>query len=101
MENWLTELRCQRFEVAWDRFIGEHERLIVAAIRQYIRDRDDVMDVFARVCEALREGEMRRLRRYADSTDRRARFTTWLVTVVRNLTIDWIRHRDGRPRAPA
>ena len=29
------------------------------------------------------------------------RFSTWLVTVVRNLTIDWFRHRDGRQRLSA
>src|SRR5437867_8735115 len=56
------------------------------------------MDVFAQVCEALRADDLRRLRCYVDQTDHRARFSTWLVTVVRHLTVDWFRHRDGRRR---
>jgi DNA-directed RNA polymerase specialized sigma24 family protein len=53
------------------------------------------MDVFARVCEALREDDLRRLRAYVPQS---ARFSTWLVTVVHRLTIDWFRHREGRRR---
>ncbi|HET9708190.1 MAG TPA: sigma-70 family RNA polymerase sigma factor, partial [Gemmatimonadales bacterium] len=64
----------------------------------YARDYDEVMDVFARVCEALRDNDLRRLRSYIDEPDHRARFSTWLVTVVRNLTVDWFRERDGRRR---
>src|SRR5437868_1451768 len=56
------------------------------------------MDVFARVCEALREDDLRRLRAFATQQGHRARFSTWLVTVVRHLTVDWFRHRDGRRR---
>jgi RNA polymerase sigma factor (sigma-70 family) len=56
------------------------------------------MDVFARVCEALRQDEMRRVRTYLDQPSHSARFTTWLVAVVRNITIDWFRSRDGRRR---
>jgi hypothetical protein len=55
------------------------------------------MDVFARVCEALREDDLGRLRTYIAEENHRATFSTWLVAVVRNLTIDWFRHRDGRP----
>lgn len=56
------------------------------------------MDVFAHVCESLRRDDLARLRRYADAPSPGARFSTWLVAVVRNLTVDWFRHRDGRPR---
>jgi len=59
------------------------------------------MDVFARVCEALREGDLQKLRVYAKQPDHRARFSTWLVTVVRHVTVDWFRHRDGRRRLSA
>jgi RNA polymerase sigma factor (sigma-70 family) len=59
------------------------------------------MDVFARVLEALREDDFRRLRTYLAEPDHRARFSTWLVTVVRHRTIDWLRARGGRARAPA
>src|SRR5689334_12472599 len=88
-------------EAAWDIFIGSYRRLIFAAIRRYTRDPDDVMDVFARVCEALRENDFARLRRYVAQADPGRRFSTWLCAVVHNLAIDWIRHRDGRARVSA
>src|SRR6059036_1693843 len=98
MEGWAAELVSGRPDAAWDAFVDRYRRLIFAAIRHYAQDYDDVMDVFARVCEALREGDLRRLRAYAAQPDHRARFSTWLVTVVRHLTVDWFRHRDGRRR---
>ena len=98
MEPWLSELVAGRQQVAWDLFVGRYRRLIVATITRLVRDRDDVMDVFADVCRALSENDCERLKRFADSPTRGAIFSTWLVAVVRNLTIDWIRKRDGRPR---
>ena len=101
VEDWVTALQRGQPEAAWDLFLGRYRRLIFAAIRHYAQDYDDVMDVFTRVCEALREDDFRRLRAYAEQPTHRARFSTWLVTVVRHLTIDWFRHRDGRRRLPA
>jgi RNA polymerase sigma factor (sigma-70 family) len=98
VEPWSAPLAAGRPEVAWDLFIGRYRRLIFAAIRHYARDYDDVMDVFAHVCEALRADDLRRLRRFVEQPDHRAKFSTWLVTVVRHRTIDWFRHRDGRRR---
>ena len=98
MEGWAAELQSGRPDAAWDLFLDRYRRLIFAAIRHYAQDYDDVMDVFARVCETLRENDLRRLRTYASQPDHRARFSTWLVTVVRHLTVDWFRHRDGRRR---
>jgi RNA polymerase sigma factor (sigma-70 family) len=94
----VAELRRGHNDAAWDLFLDRYRRLVFAAIRHYVQDYDDVMDVFARVCESLREGELRRLRTYVDQPSHSARFSTWLVTVVRHLTIDWFRHRDGRRR---
>ncbi|MGH7671379.1 MAG: RNA polymerase sigma factor [Gemmatimonadales bacterium] len=98
MEPWVAELQRARFDAAWDLFLDRYRRLIFAAIRHYAQDYDDVMDVFARVCEALRTDDLRRLRVYVDQPEHRARFSTWLVTVVRHLTVDWFRQRDGRHR---
>lgn len=98
MEAWVEELRAGRGDAVWDRFIDDHRRLVFSAIRHYLKDPDDVMDVFAQVCAALRENEFARLRRFADAPEPRPRFSTWLVAVVRNLTVDWLRQRDGRPR---
>jgi RNA polymerase sigma factor (sigma-70 family) len=101
VDDWVAELQRGRFDVAWDLFLDRYRRLIFAAIRHYARDYDDVMDVFARACEALRADEMRRLRVWVEEPEHRARFSTWLVTVVRHLTVDWFRHRDGRRRLSA
>ena len=100
-ESWIAPLETGDPEAAWDRFIERYRRLIFGAIRHYARDYDDVMDVFAHVCAALRADDFFRLRRYLAESDHRAKFSTWLVTVVRNQTVDWFRHRDGRPRLTA
>lgn len=96
MDDWITELRRGNSDAAWDLFIARYRRVIFAAIHRYASDPDDVMDVFAWVCEALRDDDLRRLRQYAERDDHTARTSTWLVTVVRHLTVDWFRHRDGR-----
>jgi DNA-directed RNA polymerase specialized sigma24 family protein len=101
MEDWLPPLQDGHPDVAWDRFLSRYRRLIFATIRHYTQDYDDGMEVFAHVCEKLRADDMRRLRRRAEEVDPRARLTTWLVVVVRNAAIDWIRHRDGRHRLSA
>jgi len=101
MADWSDALAGGGSEVAWDLFLDRYRRLIFAAIRHYAQDYDDVMDVFARVCQALHEDDMRRIRSYLDQPEHRARFSTWLVAVVRNLTVDWFRTRDGRRRLPA
>jgi RNA polymerase sigma factor (sigma-70 family) len=101
VEPWLVELEAARREAAWDAFLDRYRGLVFAAIRHYVRDHDDVMDVFTWVCEGLRKDDFHRLRSYAEESVHRARFTTWLVTVVRNLSVDWLRHRDGRARPSA
>jgi len=101
VEHWIAKLEAREPDAAWDLLLERYRRLIFAAIRHYTTDPDDVMDVFARVCEALRADDLARLRQYAAQPAHRARFSTWLVTVVRHLTIDWFRHRDGRPRLSA
>ena len=101
MEDWMAELQRGSPDVAWDLLVGRYRRLVFAAIRHYTQDHDDVMDVFARVCEALRADDLRTLRLYVEQPDHRARFSTWLVTVVRHVTVDWFRHRDGRRRLSA
>jgi RNA polymerase sigma factor (sigma-70 family) len=99
MEPWRAKLDEGDSVAAWDLFIEQYRRLIFATIKQVAHDHDDILDVFTCVCEALRDDDLARLRRYVESDGERARFSTWLVTVVRNQAIDWRRHRDGRPRA--
>lgn len=94
----MTELQRGNHEAAWDLFLDRYRRLVFAAIRHYAQDYDDVMDVFSRVCEVLRDDDLKRFRSYLQQPAHRARFSTWLVAVIRNLTVDWFRHRDGRRR---
>jgi len=101
MDRWADELLRGQPDAAWDTFLDRYRRLVFATIRHFVSDTDDVMDVFTRVLEALREDDFRRLRAYLQEPEHRARFTTWLVTVVRHLAIDWLRARDGRERVPA
>lgn len=98
MEPWRAKLDERDSVAAWDLFIEHYRKLIFATIKHLAHDHDDVLDVFARVCEALRANDLARLRRYSESEGERARFSTWLVVVVRNQAIDWLRQRDGRPR---
>ncbi len=101
VESWIAPLEAGDPENAWDLFIERYRRLIFGAIRHYTAEPDDVMDVFARVCEALREEDYARLRRCAGRVDPNRPFSTWLVVVVHNLTVDWFRHRAGRQRLGA
>ena len=96
MDDWMRELHRGNSDTAWELFVARYRRVIFAAIQHYARDTDDVMEVFAWVSEALRKDDLHRLRLYADQPARSAQFSTWLVTVVRHLTVDWLRHRDGR-----
>jgi RNA polymerase sigma factor (sigma-70 family) len=98
-EAWRAALAERDPDAAWEAFLDEYRGLIFAVIRHYTREHDEVMDVFADVCEALREDRLARLRRYWDHPTHRARFSSWLATVVRNLTIDWLRQRMGRRRS--
>lgn len=95
MDRWLHELAEHRYEAAWNHFAAQYNRLILATIHRLVEDPDDVNDVFAVVAGALSENDLARLRRFVDDPTR-GRFSTWLVAVVRNLTIDWLRRRDGR-----
>jgi RNA polymerase sigma factor (sigma-70 family) len=97
-EPWLATLKAGDSDTAWNLFILEYRRLIFAAIRHYTRDHDEVMDVFAEVCGALRRDNLARLKKYWDQPTHTARFPTWLVTVVRHQVVDWIRqHALRRP----
>ncbi|HUF25539.1 MAG TPA: sigma-70 family RNA polymerase sigma factor [Gemmatimonadaceae bacterium] len=101
MEPWRVALDGGDAESAWDLFIDRYRRLIIATIRRTLDEHDDVADVFAQVCQALSGDDLRLLRRFTERGDSGAKFSTWLVVVVRNQTIDWIRRRSGRPRVTA
>jgi RNA polymerase sigma factor (sigma-70 family) len=98
VEPCLELLRSGDVEGAWRRFIDDYRRLLFSVIRRYARDPDEIMDLFAHLCEQLRADEMRRLRAFRDTAPRQAALSTWLVVVARRLVVDWYRQRDGRIR---
>lgn len=98
MEPWRTRLEAGDADVAWTLFLARYHRLIGATVSRCIADSEDALDVFAHVCEQLAENDLARLRRFHETPAHRAKFSTWLVVVVRNLAVDWKRARDGRPR---
>jgi RNA polymerase sigma factor (sigma-70 family) len=98
MEPWLAEIHAGHGQAAWDLFDQRYRRLILATIRRLIPDHDDVMDVFSTVCQALSAADFARLKSYSERSRPGASASTWLVAVVRNLTVDWLRQRDGRRR---
>lgn len=97
--GWARRLAEGDREGAWDRFLDSHRNLIFATIGRLIMDRESRMDAFALVCEKLRQDDFRRLRRFRPEGP--AQFSTWLVTVVRNLVIDWYRQTSGRRQSPS
>src|SRR5258706_6754748 len=99
MESWLAALQSGDSTAAWDQFIARYRRLILAAIRHSTTEPDEVMEVFAHTCEALRADGLARLRRYPQDGSARARFSTWLVTVIHHLAVDWFRRQHGRNQA--
>lgn len=101
MEPWHARLAEGDSEAAWGLFIDQYRRLIIATIRRTVDDAESVMDGFAHVCGQLSADALARLQRYDHDRTPRARFSTWLVAVVHNLTIDWLRSRDRRHRVSA
>jgi DNA-directed RNA polymerase specialized sigma24 family protein len=80
----------------WRVFIDEYTPVLLALIeRAGLRDRDEAMDVYVRVCERLSEHGCARLRRRDVS---RGALESWLAVLVRNVVVDWVRSRAGRRR---
>ena len=98
MEPWLSRLEAGDVRAAWDLFMERYRRLMLATIRRLVPEHDDVMDVFADVCAALTAADFARLRRYSERSSSGAAVSTWLVIVVRNRVIDWLRKVEGRRR---
>jgi RNA polymerase sigma factor (sigma-70 family) len=97
----LDRLQAGDPEGAWNLFLDRYRRLIFAVIRRYTVEPDEVMDAFAAICDQLHADDLARLRRYHGETASSAKFSTWLVVVLRNLLVDWHRQRHGRPRRVA
>jgi RNA polymerase sigma factor (sigma-70 family) len=93
----LERLSSARGDAAWDEFLSGYSSVIVHVIRRCGVAHDRADDCFLDICEALSDGGFRRLRSFRP--DGPASFRTWLMAVVANLCIDWIRREQGRVRS--
>ncbi len=81
-------------DAAWERLVGAYSRLLLSVARGLGGGHDQVMDRYAYVLERLHADDFRRIRAFR--RDGSARFSTWLVVIVRRLCIDEYRARFGR-----
>ena len=82
---------------AWAAFLNEYSNLMLRTAQRASSTDDEAMDHYAFILDQLRDNDFRRLRAFA--ADRRGKFTTWLVVVVRRLCVDHHRRRYGRTPA--
>jgi DNA-directed RNA polymerase specialized sigma24 family protein len=80
---------------AWENFVHRYSGLIFSVIRRYLlkEDEDEQRNVYVRVLEDL---YTRRLADYDGSSS----LATWVVTVARSRSFDFLRGRYGRRAAP-
>lgn len=80
----------------WRTFIEVYTPTLVGLIEGLgLRDRDEAMDLYTRVCERLAERDCARLRRHDPA---QGPLGAWLSVVVRHAAVDWVRSRAGRRR---
>lgn len=96
IENVLRRLRSADAGPAWVEFLDRYAQLIMNVAAQIEFEQDRIEDCFLYVCEKLNEDGFRRLLKF--NTAGKARFGTWLSTVVFNLCVDWHRGEYGRVR---
>lgn len=97
----LTDLALRELLIAdatrgWRAFIDGYTPTMLATLEHAgLRSRDDVMDVYVRACEHLAAEDCARLRRHDPA---KGPLRAWLIRVVRNVLVDWVRSRRGRRR---
>jgi len=92
----LERLASDEPEQAWNEFLACYSSIVYQVVHSFVAGVDERGDCFLYACEQLAANRFKRLHRFAP--DGRARFSTWLTAVVRNLCLDWHRHRFGRRR---
>lgn len=80
--------------VAWVEFLERYSSLIMNSASQFVYEQDRISECFLYVCEQLNDASFRRLLKF--DTSGKAKFRTWLGTVVFNLCVDWHRREFGR-----
>lgn len=91
--------RCiAREDRAWHRFLREYQTCIQGAIMSLlakfsIHEVEVADDIFASVIEKLLVDDCRALRRFQG----KSKFSTWLVSIARNKTYDYLRSLKRKP----
>ena len=93
----LDALRSEDAGAAWVNFLTAYSDVIYGVVRTIARNSDHAGDCYLFVCTKLADRNYRRLLSFRP--DGRARFSTWLRVVVRNLCLDWYRLEFGRAQA--
>jgi RNA polymerase sigma factor (sigma-70 family) len=81
-------------EPAWHRFVTEHSGILLAILRRYLHDNDEIRTVYVDVLAELRRGK---LGEFAG----RSSLATWLACIARGAAADHLRHTLGRREEPA
>jgi RNA polymerase sigma factor (sigma-70 family) len=92
--NLIRRLRSADAGPAWVEFLDLYAPLIMHTAGQFEYEQDRVNECFLYVCEQLNDDGFRRLLKF--NAAGKARFRTWLGSVVFNLCVDWHRHEYGR-----
>ena len=88
-------------ELLWHEFLNRFSKLILKVIWQFESDYDEVMEKYLQICTKLTNGNFSIIRKFKITGDTVSpKFSTWLVTVVRNLCVDLHRAKHGRKRIP-
>ena len=90
----LRGLRSADAGGAWVEFLDRYSALIMNCAGQFVYQHDRVHECFLYVCEKLSDDGFRRLLKFNPAG--KARFKTWLGSVVFNLCVDWHRTEFGR-----
>lgn len=80
-------------EPAWHRFVTGQSGILLAILRRYLRDTDEIRTVYVDVLAELRQGK---LAEYAG----RSSLATWLACIARGAAADHLRHTLGRREDP-
>ena len=92
----LRTLLLQDPDRGWRAFVDQYTPAMLAFIeRAGIRDKDEAMELYVLVCERLADDDCARLRRFDPA---KGAIASWLLVMVRNVMVDWVRSRAGRRR---
>ncbi len=90
----LRGLRSAESSATWVEFLDRYSALIMNSACQFVYQQDRVNECFLYVCEKLSDDGFRRLLTF--NTAGKAKFKTWLGSVVFHLCVDWHRKEFGR-----